>query len=88
MRNVGRSVTCAALILFAFTLSGCFGAMQVDPDKPVGAGGLVPNTPDKDAGLVAFGGASRDHLRESVDDWARDLAKFLARLSRGEAPKN
>ncbi len=34
-----------------------------------------------------FGGDSREHLRESFDDMARDLAKFLIRLSRGEAPK-
>ncbi len=34
-----------------------------------------------------FGGDSREHLRESFDDMARDLAKFLVRLSKGEAPK-
>jgi len=34
-----------------------------------------------------FGGDSKDHLKESFDDMARDLAKFLVRLSRGEAPK-
>lgn len=34
-----------------------------------------------------FGGDSRDHLRESFDDMARDLGRFLVRLSRGEAPK-
>lgn len=34
-----------------------------------------------------FGGDSKDHLKESFDDMARDLAKFLARLSRGEAPR-
>ena len=34
-----------------------------------------------------FGGASKDHLKESFDDMARDLAKFLVRLSRGEAPR-
>jgi hypothetical protein len=34
-----------------------------------------------------FGGDSRDHLKESFDDMARDLAKFLTRLSRGEAPR-
>ena len=32
-----------------------------------------------------FGGDSKDHLKESFDDMARDLAKFLVRLSRGEA---
>jgi hypothetical protein len=35
-----------------------------------------------------FGGGDREHLRESFDDMARDLAKFLMRLSRGEAPKD
>jgi hypothetical protein len=34
-----------------------------------------------------FGGDSKDHLKESFDDMARDLAKFLVRLSRGEAPR-
>ena len=34
-----------------------------------------------------FGGDSQDHLKESFDDMARDLAKFLVRLSRGEAPR-
>jgi hypothetical protein len=34
-----------------------------------------------------FGGDSRDHLRESFDDMARNLAKFLVRLSKGEAPR-
>lgn len=34
-----------------------------------------------------FGGDSKDHLKESFDDMARDLAKFLVRLSKGEAPR-
>lgn len=34
-----------------------------------------------------FGGDSRDHLRESFDDMARDLGRFLVRLSKGEAPR-
>jgi hypothetical protein len=34
-----------------------------------------------------FGGDSKDHLKESFDDMARDLSKFLIRLSKGEAPK-
>src|SRR2546426_1401851 len=33
-------------------LAGC-GAMQSPPDNPTGAGGLMPNVEDKDAGLVA-----------------------------------
>jgi len=39
------------------------------------------------AAYGVFGGDSREHLRESFDDMARDLAKFLVRLSKGEAPK-
>jgi Domain of unknown function (DUF4410) len=38
------------------------------------------------ASMGMFGGDSKDHLKESYDDMARDLAKFLARLSHGEAP--
>ncbi|HET7340552.1 MAG TPA: DUF4410 domain-containing protein [Methylomirabilota bacterium] len=34
-----------------------------------------------------FGGDSEDHLKESFSDMARDLAKFLTRLGRGEAPR-
>ena len=32
-----------------------------------------------------FGGDSKDHLKESFDDMARNLSKFLVRLSKGEA---
>jgi hypothetical protein len=39
------------------------------------------------ASAGSFGGSDREHLRESFDDMARDLAKFLVRLSKGEAPK-
>ncbi len=39
------------------------------------------------ASIGVFGGDSKDHLRESFDDMARDLGRFLVRLSRGEAPK-
>lgn len=39
------------------------------------------------AAYGVFGGDSRDHLRESFDDMARDLGRFLVRLSKGEAPK-
>lgn len=38
------------------------------------------------ASMGVFGGDDEDHLRESFDDMARDLPKFLVRLSRGEAP--
>jgi len=39
------------------------------------------------ASIGMFGGEAEDQLRESFDDMARDLATFLARLSRGEAPR-
>jgi hypothetical protein len=38
------------------------------------------------ASVGMWGGSSKDHLKESYDDMARDLTKFLARLSRGETP--
>jgi hypothetical protein len=38
------------------------------------------------ASMGFFGGSDRDHLEESFDDMARDLARFLVRLSKGEAP--
>jgi len=34
----------------------------------------------------AFGGSSKEFLRESFDDMARDLSRFLVRLSKGQAP--
>jgi hypothetical protein len=33
-----------------------------------------------------FGGDARDHWKESFDDMARDLGKFLVRLANGQAP--
>jgi hypothetical protein len=33
-----------------------------------------------------FGGDAKDHWKESFDDMARDLGKFLLRLSNGQAP--
>jgi len=33
-----------------------------------------------------FGGDAKDHWKESFDDMARDLGKFLLRLSTGQAP--
>jgi uncharacterized protein DUF4410 len=38
------------------------------------------------ASIGLFGGDDEGHLRESFDDMARDLSKFLVRLSKGEAP--
>ena len=34
-----------------------------------------------------FGGSDEEHLEESFNDLARDFAKFLVRLSQGQAPK-
>jgi hypothetical protein len=39
------------------------------------------------AQMGVLGGDSKDHVKESFDDMARDLARFLARLARGEAPR-
>jgi Domain of unknown function (DUF4410) len=38
------------------------------------------------ATMGVFGGDAKDHWKESFDDMARDLAKFLVRLSSGQAP--
>jgi hypothetical protein len=38
------------------------------------------------ASMGMWGGDSKDHLKESYDDMARDLGRFLTRLSRGETP--
>ncbi|HEU4368427.1 MAG TPA: DUF4410 domain-containing protein [Methylomirabilota bacterium] len=54
----------------------------------VTSGRVVLVTADRRiASMGIFGGDSKDHLRESFDDTARDLAKFLVRLSLGEAPR-
>jgi hypothetical protein len=38
------------------------------------------------ASMGFFGGGDEEHLEESFDDMARDLTRFLLRLSKGEAP--
>jgi Domain of unknown function (DUF4410) len=38
------------------------------------------------ATMGVFGGSTRDHWKEAFDDLARDLGKFLVRLSAGQAP--
>ena len=38
------------------------------------------------AAYGVFGGDSEEHLQESFGDMARDLARFLTRLSKGQAP--
>ena len=38
------------------------------------------------AAMGVFGGDAKDHWKESFDDMARDLGKFLVRLAAGQAP--
>jgi hypothetical protein len=40
------------------------------------------------ATMGLFGGSDEEHLQESFDDIARDLVRFLVRLSKGEALKD
>ena len=54
----------------------------------VQTGQVVMVTADRRvAAYGVFGGDSEDHLRESFGDMARDLARYLERLSKGEAPR-
>jgi len=51
------------------------------------SGRVMMVTADRRIAQVAlFGGDDQDLLKESFDDMARDLTKFLQRLARGEAP--
>ncbi len=51
------------------------------------SGGIVMVTADRRVGSMGtLGGDDEDFLRESFDDMARDLAKFLTRLAKGETP--
>jgi len=51
------------------------------------SGRVVMVTADRRIASIGwFGGSDEGHLQESFDDMARDLAKFLVRLSKGEAP--
>ena len=54
----------------------------------VPSGQVVIATADRrvSGGMQWFGGDDEELLNESFDDMARDLAKFLVRLSKGEAP--
>jgi len=55
-------------------------------DAASGKVGLV--TADRRIASVGmFGGSDEEHLEESFNDLARDFAKFLVRLSQGQAPK-
>jgi len=40
----------------------------------------------RQATMGFFGGSTRDHWKEAFDDMARDLGKFMLRLSQGQAP--
>lgn len=52
------------------------------------SGRVVLVTADRRMGSAGwFGGDDEDFLKESFDDMARDLAKFLVRLSQGQAPR-
>lgn len=57
----------------------------------VRTGRIVAVTADRRIASVGqfweFGGSDEQHLEESFDDAARDLTKFLGRLSRGEPAK-
>ncbi len=52
------------------------------------SGRVVLVTADRRMGSAGlFGGSDDDFLRESFDDMARDLAKFLVRLSQDQVPR-
>ena len=40
----------------------------------------------RQATMGFFGGSTRDHWKESFDDMARDIGKFLIRFAQGQAP--
>jgi hypothetical protein len=73
--------------------AGAFGAGRTRAQLEtrfvdVATGKVLMLTADRRVASVGFfGGDSKDHLRESFDDAARDLARFLIRLGRGEAPR-
>ena len=54
----------------------------------VPSGRVVIATADRrvSGGVQVIGGDDEELLKESFDDMARDLARFLVRLSKGEAP--
>jgi hypothetical protein len=71
--------------------AGAFGAGRTRAQADmrlveVPSGRVVAVTADRRIASVGFfGGTDEEHLEESFDDMARDFAKFLVRLSRGEA---
>lgn len=53
----------------------------------VRSGAVVIVTADRrQATMGIWGGTSAEHIRNGLDDIARDLARFLVRLSKGQAP--
>jgi hypothetical protein len=70
-------------------VGGGAGAAHVQAELrfvDVASGQVVMATADRRT--VRGGGSSTQLVEESFDDMARDLAKFLVRFSRGEAPKD
>ncbi len=71
---------------------GAFGAGRTRAQAEIGfvdvqSGQTVLVTADRRIGSSAvLGVASRDDLKESFDEMARDLVKFLWRLSKGDGP--
>ena len=66
------------------------GAARVRPRRhhrrPLESGQVVIVTADRrQATMGIWGGVSEDHIRNALDDIARDLTKFLVRLSKGQA---
>ena len=66
------------------------GAARVQAETHIAdmrSGQIVIVTADRrQATMGIWGGVSEDHIRNALDDIARDLAKFLVRLSKGQAP--
>ncbi len=51
------------------------------------SGQVVIVTADRrQATMGIWGGVSENHIHNALDDIARDLTKFLVRLSKGQAP--
>jgi len=66
------------------------GAARVQAETQITdmrSGQVVVVTADRrQATMGVWGGASPDHIHNALDDIARDLTKFLVRLSKGQVP--
>jgi len=66
------------------------GAARVQAETHIAdlqSGRVVIVTADRrQATMGIWGGVSENHIRNALDDIARDLTKFLIRLSKGQAP--